>query len=76
MLFCLRALHGLCLLDELTPLIARLEKEKTAKEEAIAAKNSTERKSREFITEQRELVEKLQGEKVSSAIAYSTPCSV
>ena len=54
------ALH----VDELTPLASRLEAEISAKEEALNAKTSTERKSREFITQQRELVEKLQNEKV------------
>jgi hypothetical protein len=50
--------------DELSPLVARLEAEKSAKEEALSAKSSTERKSKEFITGQRELIEKLNREKV------------
>ncbi len=51
-------------LDELSPLISRVEAERTAKEEAISSKNATEKKSRTFINEQRDIMEKLDGEKV------------
>ena len=45
---------------------AQLEFAKSAKESALSAKAETERKSREFISEQRLLIEKLNGEKVCS----------
>ena len=45
-------------------MVAQLESEKNAKENALMAKAETERKSREFISDQRMLIEKLNGEKV------------
>lgn len=55
---------GILSADELSPLVAELETERSAKEEAISAKMATERKSREFISGQRELIEKVNKEKV------------
>lgn len=50
--------------DELTPYVSQLSTERTAKEEAVAAKNTTEKKSRDFINDQRTLIDRLNKEKV------------
>lgn len=57
--------------EELTPMVAQLESAKTERESALAAKAETERKSRDFISEQRMLIEKLDGEKVSVTLILS-----
>ena len=49
-------------------MVAQLDSAVGAKEHAVSAKAETERKSREFISEQRLLIEKLSGEKVGYAI--------
>lgn len=50
---------------ELFPLEYRLEAEKMAKEEAVTAKFDMEKKAREFVTEQKNTIERLNKEKVS-----------
>lgn len=50
--------------DELTPYVSQLSTERTAKEEAVIAKNTTEMKSRDFINDQRTLINRLNKEKV------------
>ena len=62
--------HSCLVAEELTPLVSRLDAEKTAKEEALAAKTATERKSRDFITGQNELIEKLNREKVTISVIF------
>lgn len=46
-------------------MVTKFETEKSARAEAVAAKSQTEQKSRNFINEQRELIEKLNREKAS-----------
>ena len=50
---------------ELSPLEFRLEAEKKAKEEAVAAKALMEKKARTFVTDQKNTIEQLTKEKVS-----------
>ena len=50
--------------DELSPLVAKLEMERSTREEAVAAKAATEKKSRDFINEQQDMIEKLNKDKV------------
>lgn len=50
---------------ELFPLEYKLEAERQAKEEAVAAKVQVEKKAREFVTDQTNQIEKLTKEKVS-----------
>lgn len=45
-------------------MVSKFETEKTAREDAVAAKSLTEQKSRDFINEQRELIETLNRDKV------------